>query len=185
MGKRIKIAKRHDELPKPAHVHAMAEIARQTSRGAAIAATAYLDLLLRGAIETVLLPAPDIQASLFENRGPLQDFSARILVVYALKLIGDGAYGDLCLMRDIRNAFAHSAEAFEFDREDIAARCGQLWYPRTIRLGKRPMPETPRESFVRATELLAIGLHEVPHPVLSRARFIHLGPPRKAPAAQK
>lgn len=180
MAKKIKIIRRAEHLPKPSHVHAMAEINGQTARGAAIAGTAYLDLLLRGALERQMRPYAQIRDLLFENRGALQDFSARIHVAFALKVIGSGAYLDLGILREIRNAFAHSADAFDFDREDIAKLCADLWYPRRIQYANTPAPKTPRETFIRAVELLADGLIEpvskegaLPLP----SSFILLGPP--------
>lgn len=189
MGKKIKIAKRHHELPTPYYVHVMEEIHRQTARGAAIAGTAFLDLLLRTALEKRMHPYPDIQDSLFENRGALQDFSARIQVAFAFKIIGTGAYMDLCILRDIRNAFAHSAEAFDFDREDIAEKCRSLWYPRKVSYENKPMPTTPRDIFIRAVRLLADGLTDDRPPGPGRlaipSTFIQLGPPWRPPTSPK
>jgi len=181
MSKKVKVARRHIELPTPYYVHAMAEIESQTPRGAVIVATAYLDLLLRMIIERVMRPEPEIQDVLFENRGPLQGFSARIRLAFALKLIGSGAYLDLCTLRDIRNAFAHSAEAIDFDRPDVAALCESLWYPRKVHMKDHPDPQTPREFFLRAIHWLVDGLYEdfnapqgyTPWPTA----FIMMGPP--------
>ena len=154
-------------------MHAMAEVNRQTARGAAIAGTAFLDLLLRAVLEKQMRPRTQIQNTLFENRGALQDFSARIQIAYAFKMIGYGAYSDLFILRDIRNAFAHSADPFDFDREDIASMCKALWYPRHITYENRTVPVTPRELFVRGVELLADGLSE---PVRNRPGYIPLPP---------
>lgn len=180
MAKKINVVKRQEHLPSPTYVRALAEIRNQTARGAAIAGTAYLDLLLRSALEKGMRPNLELQDSLFENRGPLQDFSARIKLAFALQIIGSGAYLDLCTMRDIRNAFAHSIETFDFDREDIAARCRALWYPRKIQFANKPRPEKPREMFVRGVEMIAQGLIEFQ---LGRrsATFIQMGPPWPEP----
>ena len=103
---------------------------------------------------------PDILTLLFENRGPLQDFGARIQVALAIGVIGRGAYNDLCVIKDVRNAFAHSAEAMDFSHPDVAKRCGELWFAKTIHYGKRPMPSTGKERFIRSIELLADGLYD-------------------------
>ncbi len=160
MGKKIKIARRHVDLPTPYYKHAISEVESQTARGAAIAGTAFLDILLRMSLERLMRPYTELQNTIFENRGPLQDFSARIHVSFALKLIGTGAYNDLNILRDVRNAFAHSAEAFEFDREDIARLCNNLWYPKWIRFTGKPDPVTPRQMFVRSVQMIAQGLTE-------------------------
>jgi hypothetical protein len=179
MSKRISVARRHLDLPKPYFVAAMAEINAQTSRGAAIAGTAFLDLLLRSVIEKRIRPLEDISTLLFENRGPLQEFSARIVLAFALEIIGTGAYLDLCILREIRNAFAHSAEAIDFDRPDVSAKCAALWYPLHISYEGRPPPVSPREKFVRAIEFLADGLFEElsRKPGGSPPSFIRMGPP--------
>jgi hypothetical protein len=99
MGSKIKFAKRERDLPEPSYVKAMVEINRQTARGAAIAGSAYLDVLLRNSIEKRMRPDPEIHDRLFENRGALQDFSARIQITYALGISGHRAYRDLCIIR--------------------------------------------------------------------------------------
>jgi DNA-binding MltR family transcriptional regulator len=189
MSKKIKIATRHIELPKPYFVHAMAEIKAQTPRGAAIAGTALLDLLLRTAIESLMRQDQEIQNLLFENRGALQDFSARIQVAFAFKIIGSGAYLDLCILRDIRNAFAHSAEAFDFERPDIAEKCKALWYPHHVRYEKWPETETSRDTYTLAVMLLADGLTEyvppTPGQIPRPSTFMQLGPPWPLPASRK
>jgi len=152
-------AKQLTDLPKPYHTAAMAEVAQQTDRGAAIVGAAYLDLVLRHAITARLCDLPDVMPLLFEDRGPLQNFSARIQVAFALGIYGHRAYADLGIIRHIRNAFAHSAEAMDFNNSYLAERCKELWFPK-VRYGKRPMPSTARESFIRAIELLSDGLHE-------------------------
>jgi hypothetical protein len=181
VSKKIKTIKRHVHLPKPYFLQAMAEIKRQTDRGAAIAGTAYLDLLLRETLERHMRPDEALQNELFENRGALQDFSARIKVTFALKLIGSGAYLDLCALRDIRNAFAHSADAFEFEREDLAALCAGLWFPNNIRYENTPPPKKAREFFLRGVEMLADGLLEIQHANRRNWDFIQAGPPWPVP----
>ncbi len=175
MARKIKTIRRHEHLPGARFELAMAEVNKETPRGAVIAGTAYLDLLLRDVLEKQMRPEADLHTTLFENRGALQDFSARIHLAFALKIIGSGAYCDLLVLRDVRNAFAHSADAFDFDREDIAQNCNDLWLQRHIRYEKRPAPMTPREKFTRSVELLADMLLEV----LLRpfSTFSQMGPP--------
>jgi hypothetical protein len=191
MSHKIKVIKRHKELPTPQYVHAMAEINGQTARGAAIAGTAYLDLLLRSALERHMRQYPELQDALFENRGHLQNFSARIQVAFAFKIIGHGAYLDLLILRNIRNAFAHSADAFDFNRADIAALCDELWYPSHIQYSGRGMPSSAREKFIRSVEFLADGLLEAEartkpeHGLHLPATFIQLGPPYKTASSPK
>lgn len=187
MSSKIKRTNRHEDLPNPKHTLAMDEITSQTPRGAAIAGSALLDLLLRRAIEKRIRPDPEIQNILFQNRGPFQYFAARIQVAYALKIFESSAYADLNIIRDIRNVFAHSVESFDFDREDIAALCNKLWYPLKIRYGTRPMPEKPLAIFIRAIELLADGLSEdidiTKATNYEAPLFLRLGPPAPLPSS--
>ncbi|WP_394356851.1 MltR family transcriptional regulator [Shumkonia mesophila] len=187
MGSKIKTAKRLESLPTPYYTNAVAEITSQTDRGAAIAGSAYLDILLRSAIEKRMRADPTLHDELFQS-GPLRDFSVRIKLAYALNITGSWAYADLMAIRDIRNAFAHSAGAINFDTADVAALCRKLWYPLKIRYGKRETPTTPRDIFTRAVELLADALHEDIRPNRASCsvspQFLRLGPLRP-PSPQK
>jgi hypothetical protein len=177
MTKKIKIVKRYKQLPPPYFEGVVEEIKRQTDRGVAIIATAFLDLLLRHAIEKRMRLDPELHDLIFENRGPLQEFFSRIQVAFALKYI------DLRILKDIRNAFAHSAEALDFNQEDIAKKCRELWFPRHIFYEGETVataPSTPRDLFIRSMSLIADGLIEaeigdgrIPVP----DTFIQMGPP--------
>lgn len=187
--KKMKSPRKLTDLPRPYHTAAMAEIAKQTDRGAAIVGAAYVDLVLREAITARMCNLPDIIELLFENRGPLQDFGARIQLAYALGIYGHAAYADLCIIKEIRNVFAHSAVAMDFDHPDVAKRCSDLWFPKKIRYGKDPMPSTAKERFIRAVELLTDGLYENltrPKNGLALSPFLMMGPaPAKASAKPK
>jgi hypothetical protein len=186
---RIKHARKIADLPRPYHTAAMAEIEKQTDRGAAIVGAAYIDLVVREAITARLSDLPDILELLFENRGPLQDFGARIQLALALGIYGRRVYDDLCIVKDVRNAFAHSAEVMDFDHAGVAGRCNELWFAAKIHYGERPMPVTAKERFIRSIELLTDGLYEN----LRRqktdgppSQFLMMGPPiAKAPGKPK
>jgi len=160
---KITHAKKLADLPTPHHTAVMDEIesAKQTDRGVAIVGAAYVDLVLRESITIRLLPEPDILECLFENRGPLQDFGARIQVGFALGIYQRPAYGDLRTIKDIRNAFAHSAEAMDFEHPDVARMCANFFFAERIQLSGQLPPVTPRERYVRTIELLTEGLHEI------------------------
>jgi|GEM_PF-2825859 hypothetical protein len=177
---KIMHARQIADLPKPYHTAAMAQIKKQTDRGAAIVGAAYIDLVVREALTARMGDLPDIVTLLFENRGPLQDFGARIQLAFAIGIIGRGAYLDLCIIKDARNAFAHSAEAMDFDHADVKARCSRLWFAKTIRYGEYPMPSTAKERFIRTIELLADLLYEnirLHKARLSPSQVLMMGPP--------
>jgi hypothetical protein len=52
--------------------------------------------------------------NLFEFEGAVGTFSSKIIVAYALRLIGPTTRGDLDLSRFLRNEFAHSRIRFGF-----------------------------------------------------------------------
>jgi hypothetical protein len=153
---RIKHARQFADLPTPRHSAVIDEITNeaQSDRAVAIIGAAYFDLVLRDIIAAKLLPDAELMRTLFEDRGPLQDFGARIHLAYALRLFGRAAYDDLRVIKNIRNAFAHSAEAMDFNQPDVTRSCGSLCYPQMISVRNQPDPHTSRQEYLRAIELL-------------------------------
>lgn len=150
-------AKKFDDLPTSRRHNAIVEEIEdeaQTDRAVAIVGAAYVDLVLRDAITARLLADEKLMNELFENRGPLQDFWARVQVAFALQIIGRGAYEDFRVIKNIRNAFAHSADALDFNQQDVAQLCERLWYPKEFPFNNRPEPTTPRGLYIRAVSLL-------------------------------
>jgi hypothetical protein len=158
---RIKHAKKLRDLPpERRHLAVLEEIRSpaQTDRGVAIIGAAFVDLVLREAITARLRNDEKLMTLLFENRGPLQAFGDRINFGYALEIYASGVYRDLCALKDIRNAFAHSAEAIDFAHEGISRLAKGLLLPKRIHYRGRPDPTTPRDCYVRAVELVTDGL---------------------------
>jgi hypothetical protein len=75
-----------------------------------------------------------------------------------LEIYASGVYRDLHVVKEIRNAFAHSAEAIDFDNKDIRRLALGLLLPKRIHYNDRPDPTTPRECYVAAVELVTDGL---------------------------
>ncbi len=63
---------------------------------------------------------------LFEYEGAVGTFSSKIVMAYALKLIGPATRFDLDLIRQLRNEFAHSRMTFGFMTPEIKAVCDQF-----------------------------------------------------------
>lgn len=63
---------------------------------------------------------------IFAGMGPLHSFSGKIEIAYFFELIDEPLYGDLMLIKDVRNAFAHTTTYVSFSDERIAAKCRQL-----------------------------------------------------------
>lgn len=66
---------------------------------------------------------------LFDERGPLGTFSAKIITAYAFELIGPATFNDLDIIRIVRNEFAHSRKHFGFDSSELADVCAHLQTP--------------------------------------------------------
>jgi hypothetical protein len=77
----------------------------------------------------------------------------------ALGVYGRRIYRDLLIIKNIRNAFAHSAESMDFEHAEVAKLCKDLWFPQKISCSGYPAPATSKELFIRAIELLTDGLY--------------------------
>lgn len=168
----IKFAKTIRDLPRGHYPWIMAEIKKQSDRPAAIVGASYVDLALRAALEQRLTDIPDVVYRLFEDNGPLQSFSARIYLGFALGIYKRRAFNDLRLVRDIRNAFAHSVEPITFAYQDVGDLCNLLWLPKNISMANHPDPISPRDIYIRAVEWLIDGLFQETH----RGRLVYPDP---------
>jgi hypothetical protein len=91
-------------------------------RSVAIIGSSLVEKALEIAILGKFIPLGDeARKRLFEyeHRGPLCDFSARIKVAGALDLIGPKTQADLDLLREVRNAFAHSPTLLKFSTPEV------------------------------------------------------------------
>ncbi|MDE2167000.1 MAG: hypothetical protein KGJ66_11775 [Alphaproteobacteria bacterium] len=61
--------------------------------------------------------------------GHLSTFSSKIAAGYAFALYDDATRKNLEIVRDIRNAFAHSKKLIEFDNELVMVRLGEIVLP--------------------------------------------------------
>jgi Mannitol repressor len=158
-GMAMKFAKHLRELPEQRrHTAVMADItsSTQTDRAVAIIGAAFVDLVLLEAI-TARLARRDAKLikELFEDRGPLQPFGARIDLGYALGIYGKGVYQDLKTIKGIRNAFAHAAEDIDFSTADVSRQANALNLSnRAIQYEGRPPPTTPRARYVHVVEMV-------------------------------
>jgi hypothetical protein len=65
----------------------------------------------------------------FGYEGALGTFGSKIVMAYGLGLIGPVSRRDLDLIREIRNAFAHSRMSIGFSQPAVKAVCDQLKVP--------------------------------------------------------
>ncbi|TQF28790.1 hypothetical protein [Bradyrhizobium sp. UNPA324] len=63
---------------------------------------------------------------IFAGMGPLSSLAGKIEVAYLFELIDEPAFKDLLIIKDVRNAFAHTTQYVYFSQEHIAAKCRNL-----------------------------------------------------------
>jgi hypothetical protein len=114
------------DLPKlEAEVYGTNDRARSVMLAAIVETS--LEIFLRRQTRPSL--STDDARLLFDFRGPLGDFSSKILVGYAFNFYGPNTRHDLDLVRTLRNGFAHARISFDFTTTAVAAVCTQLRAP--------------------------------------------------------
>lgn len=128
------------------------------ARGAALIMASILDNMLEYAITLFFV---ELGKTKFDNifrskQAPLASFSSKISVAYALGIITDEVRAQLDRVRSIRNAFAHSMKAIDFDHEIVASECNKL-SPSVI-YGSKFAADTPREKFLSSATVIGIAI---------------------------
>jgi DNA-binding MltR family transcriptional regulator len=119
------------------------ELTKESDRGCALFATAYLDKALSDLLfSSVVYEPKKIDKELFEFNSPLGTFSSRIKMAYYLGKISKVARRDLDLLRSIRNKFAHHPAVASFNDESVANQCKEL------KLSFRKKDDEPRLHFL-------------------------------------
>ena len=159
------------------------DLTTQTDRTAAIVGGAILEDRLRRSIALYLRTdlTDDDQSSLFEDRGPLTDFDAKIRIAYCLGMLSRENKQDFDHIRRIRNGFAHSIPHHDFEAVGIRTICEDLW----IINHNKFVNQTQISTFMgtKALYILAIGLYHwmltIHQPPLAVSDIIaaHLLPP--------
>jgi hypothetical protein len=128
----------------------------QNERASAIVLGAMVEASLMSALTWGMsIDDPDLHDRIFEGDGPLSDFSGKILMASALRLIGPIARLDLDIIRHVRNAFAHSLINVSFATPEIMETCDRLKKPPEIETF-RPLFrfDTPRHKYAYTCEWL-------------------------------
>ena len=104
------------------------ELDNQGDRAAAVIAAGFVDRSLQLAMEAEWgITSNTVRDRLFAgSKGALSSFSAKIEVGFAMSLFGPKTRGDLNLVRQIRNKFAHELRAITFSSAEIIALCDKL-----------------------------------------------------------
>lgn len=93
----------------------------------AITVAAALDGMLEEALARKMKPLNrEMKRRLFEGYGPLSNFSAKIDIAYALKLITKQTYDTFRTVQKIRNIFAHRNQLTDFETPEIVTLLNTL-----------------------------------------------------------
>lgn len=96
----------------------------ESDRGCVLVSAAYLEDTLETLLRTHLSSDTNCVKKavdpLFQTMGPLSSFSAKIKLVFALKLVNAGQFCDLEIVRKVRNNVAHSFDKATFSSQQIA-----------------------------------------------------------------
>jgi DNA-binding MltR family transcriptional regulator len=104
------------------------ELNKETDRGCALLATAFLDNILKELLRVYLVDDEKCFHDLSSGTGGLSTFSSRIELSFLLGLISPMQRRDINLIKKIRNDFAHSMEIISFEDEAISNRVKELYH---------------------------------------------------------
>ncbi|MBV8812644.1 MAG: hypothetical protein JO033_28565 [Acidobacteriaceae bacterium] len=157
----------------------LAELIKESDRGAALIAVAFLDFLLALLIARRLidLETADKLLGLEKGNCPLSPLAVRTELAFALGWIGPETRKELNLLRKIRNKFGHSHDVQGFEDQQIKSWCNELNPPKW----QEPVPAIPvqgRSRFVFTAVKLAMRLYAL---VLESGRRLRSAQIRKSP----
>ncbi len=102
-------------------------LSQQTDAGNALVIAGLVEDELQKLLLSAMRPLSNTMAAkLFEGYGPLSTFSAKIDISFAFGLIEKDVHGDLRIIKDIRNCFAHTTHFVFFSSPEIAKLCKKL-----------------------------------------------------------
>jgi DNA-binding MltR family transcriptional regulator len=118
---------------------------RETDRAAALLAAAMLDDKLLEILESFFAKSDSSKKLLRGPGAPLGTFAARIEAAHALGFLDDAEYGEIHIIRKIRNRFAHGWRSLTFASDSVRDPVRNL----RIRglFGLPAGTEPPREHF--------------------------------------
>jgi mannitol operon repressor len=132
---------------------------KETERGAALAAAAFIDDLLQRTLSAFLLDTETASDLLVGFNAPLGTLSARIAGAHAMGLISEDERRECDLIRKVRNEFAHKVP-MSFDNERVRGLCSALTY------SAKPYGDvtvSTRGAFSTAAVSLILNLTNRPH----------------------
>ena len=130
---------------------------KETDRGAALTAAAFLDQTLYEILKSFFLDVNESQELLEGGGAVLGTFSARINMCYCLGLIQENEYRELNIFRKIRNEFGHKWKNISFETQKINDLCFNLPWVGSIELKEYSLKARNRFNFavvILLTDLL-------------------------------
>jgi len=125
-------------------------VAKESGRGAVLVYATMLDEQLKKAIDSFLVNHAAIVKLTEGFNAPIGTFSTRILLAFGLGIISEREYGELELIRKIRNEFAHTID-MKFEHPSVSSRCKLLSWA-------IPEYSDPRDQFIAAAASLVLNL---------------------------
>jgi hypothetical protein len=122
-------------------------------------------------------------STLFGFNGPAGTFHAKIVLAYALSILGQKSRHDLDLLREVRNGLAHSRAPLRFDMPELRTVCEHLEIPETPaaiqisvryetdRLKAQGIPPKNHAKYPRY--LFAVTCHSLTHHLAAFSRRRH------------
>jgi len=136
------------------------EFNRETERGAALTAAAYLDDLFERVIAAFLIPNDSGLNLTSGFSAPLGSLAARIAACHALGLISEREFHEAEIIRNVRNEFAHKLN-MSFNDDRLKSLCGKMQM-------SVPGEKSARGQFVSGAIVLLMHLTNRPHYVAQK-----------------
>jgi DNA-binding MltR family transcriptional regulator len=127
-------------------LHFEASIKKESTRATVVLSACYLDEMLCHLLKAILAPSQERTDPLFDGRGPLNTFSAKIEMATRMGAISKDTKQSLHYVRRIRNEFAHNIADCTFANSKIAD-----WNTELHKLNDIATPEC-RASFTDGPE---------------------------------
>jgi hypothetical protein len=151
------VGKQVSDPTKPTRsLHELVQAVGALSQSATVlVACAVLDTELERALKVIMRPMRNtLYSRLFENYGPLSSFSSKIDLAYALNITTDDVHANLCIIKKIRNKFAHTTEILTLESDII-----QKLYQR-LKKPTEPKKNTTSDVFLECVDGIVSFLEE-------------------------
>ncbi len=140
---------------------ALADLSKESDRGAVILAATGLEDMLENTIGvrmTALQTDAAARTGMFGATGICGTFAAKILMAYALGIIDKDIRKTLDLVREIRYGCAHGRLPLSFDREELSTICKVVIGAEFLAQLKDQEPNTIRAAFIISTANLGYSI---------------------------